>query len=120
MVQNHPELQQYQWKIEQLGFEQRLKAEKLKPKVNLSYNFLSERTGVPLAENFSAFNSNDYKWGLTVSMPLLLREGRVDWCPRSRRRARPPARSVRPGPAAAAGGRAAAPGGAAHRWQGRR
>ena len=79
VVQNHPELQQYQWKIEQLGFEQKLKAEKLKPKVNLSYNFLSERTGVPLAENFSAFNSNDYKWGLTVSMPLLLREGRGDW-----------------------------------------
>ncbi|MDN4166740.1 TolC family protein [Cytophagales bacterium LB-30] len=79
IIQNHPELQQYQWKIEQLGFEQRLKAEKLKPKVNLSYNFLSERTGVPLAENVGAFNSNDYKWGLTVSMPLLLREGRGDW-----------------------------------------
>ena len=69
----HPELQLYQNKLQSLDLERRMKAEKIKPKLNVSYNFLNEPVGGNPAGNFTV---NDYKWGFEFGMPLLLRKER--------------------------------------------
>ncbi|MFY7970898.1 MAG: TolC family protein [Flavobacteriales bacterium] len=71
----NPEVQLYQSKIAQLEVEERWKREKLKPKLNLEYNFLSESFSSPEGSQFS---TNNYKWGGSFSMPILLREARGD------------------------------------------
>ncbi len=70
-----PDLVLYDFKLLTLQAEKRLKTEKLKPKLNLQYQFL--------APTMSSYSSNDfmqdnYKWGLQFSMPILLRQGRGD------------------------------------------
>ncbi len=73
MINNHPELQQYRYKIDQLTLDKRLKREQIKPKLNLNYFALSE----PIGENPMAnLSTNNYKWGLEFSMPILLRKER--------------------------------------------
>lgn len=70
----HPNLTQSRFKLEQLGIEQRLKREQLKPKLDLKYNFLTE----PVGNNWvSNFNTNNYAWGFSFSMPLFLRKERA-------------------------------------------
>ncbi len=69
--ENHPELQLYEYKLADLKIEQRWKKEKLKPKVNLNYNFLNE----PFGSGVELNGFNNYKWGLEFSMPILLRSG---------------------------------------------
>jgi outer membrane protein TolC len=66
---NHPELQLYEYKLADLQIEQAWKREKIKPTINLNYNFLND------AQNpgFEGLGFNDYKWGLEFSMPLLFR-----------------------------------------------
>lgn len=73
--QFHPQLLLYANKIEQLNVERRWKSEKLKPKLNLNYNFLSQPVG---GNPFEGLSTNDYKWGFEFSMPLLLRKERGD------------------------------------------
>lgn len=70
---NHPLLQKKRFKIEQLNVEQRLKREQLKPVVNLKYNVLNEPVS---GTQLSAFNRNDFNWGIQVKMPILLRKER--------------------------------------------
>ncbi|MEQ8358731.1 MAG: TolC family protein [Cytophagales bacterium] len=73
LLLNHPDLLQYDFKIEQLDIERRWKIEQLKPDLNLKYNFLAE----PLTNNIiSEFTPNNYKWGLQFEMPVLLRKER--------------------------------------------
>lgn len=73
--QFHPKMQLYYAKLENLNFERRMKAEKVKPKLNVNYNFLNQ----PVGNNpFESYSSNDYKWGFNFSMPILLRKGRGD------------------------------------------
>jgi len=55
--------------------EQRLKREKLKPKLKAKYNPLLATTDESLVPTFSA---NDFKWGFDFSMPLLLRSERAN------------------------------------------
>jgi outer membrane protein TolC len=66
---NHPEMQLYEYKLADLQIEQRWKKEKIKPKVNVNYNFLNEAFGSGVEAN----GLNNYKWGLEFSMPILLR-----------------------------------------------
>lgn len=73
--QSHPKLLLYFNKLENLNYERRIKAEKIKPKLNVNYNLLNEPVGGNPAENVS---TNNYKWGFEFSMPLLLRKGRGD------------------------------------------
>jgi len=73
VVAMHPELLQAQYEIEQLEVERRLKKENIKPVLDLKYNAISE----PLNGNpFSEYSINNYKWGMTFRMPLLLRKER--------------------------------------------
>jgi len=73
LVEMHPELQLYQYKQASLEIENRLKAEALKPKVNVNYNFLSQD---PSASDFSTFPLQNYKWGLEFSFPIFNRKQR--------------------------------------------
>lgn len=73
--EQHPALQVYDYKLEQLSAERRLAANKLLPKVNLSYNVL--------AKQFNYFDTspympltNNFKWGITASAPLFMRQER--------------------------------------------
>ncbi len=73
--ENHPELIKLRVKLDQLEIDRKLAVEYLKPKLDLSYNFLNQ----PIQPNgeFQSFTFlNDYKFGLDFSMPLLIRKER--------------------------------------------
>jgi outer membrane protein TolC len=71
-VMSHPQLQIADFELASLAVDRRLKAQQILPVVKLKYNFLTENIG-----NFnSPFFENDYKWGVTVYTPLLLRKSR--------------------------------------------
>jgi outer membrane protein TolC len=71
-IQEHPAIRESEYKIQKLQIDNRLKKEKLKPKLNLEYNLLQDPAG-----NISEIqNLDNYNWGLTFSMPLLLRQPR--------------------------------------------
>ncbi|MFM7724860.1 MAG: TolC family protein [Bacteroidota bacterium] len=58
-----------------LNVDRKLKVDRLKPFVELNYNILNE----PVNYNpFSDLDINDYKWGVSVAMPLFLRKERGD------------------------------------------
>lgn len=69
----HPQLAKSRFKLEQMGIEQRLKREQLKPKLDLKYNFITEPVGNNWASNF---NRNNYTWGFSFGIPLFLRKER--------------------------------------------
>ena len=71
----HPEMRLYDYKLGMISIDRRLKAEYLKPKLNLNYNVLNE----PVNNDVLAGLSNqNYKWGMEFSFPVLLREQRGD------------------------------------------
>ncbi|GAA0724603.1 TolC family protein [Aquimarina litoralis] len=70
-LENHPKLRSLNYKIEGLEVDRRLKANKLLPKINLEYNFLT-----PSPEVANSFNNADYKGGVTFAFPLFLRKER--------------------------------------------
>lgn len=73
--ETHPEMQLYGYKLGALDIERRLKAEALKPKVNLNYNVLNEPEGLDFTPGISP---NNYKWGFEIAVPVLLRKERGD------------------------------------------
>ncbi|WP_179376738.1 TolC family protein [Winogradskyella wichelsiae] len=73
ILDEHPKMLSLNYKLEGLDVERRLKANKLLPKINADYNFLTEAPEVT-----QTFNTADYKGGLTVSFPLFLRKERGD------------------------------------------
>ena len=75
LIQNHPELLQYQYKVETLEIDARLKREQLKPDLNLKYNAISQPVG---GDVFSEYSTNNYNWGVSFSMPIALRKERGD------------------------------------------
>ncbi|MBZ9627229.1 TolC family protein [Psychroflexus sp. CAK57W] len=71
VLEEHPKIKALDFKIDRLEVERRLKAEMLKPQLDLEYNFINERVG-----QFENFNTNDYKAGLFFKLPLFLRKER--------------------------------------------
>jgi len=69
----HPEMQLVDYKLSSLEIDRKLKAEGLKPKVNLNYNALNEPVS---GDAFDQYSSQNYKWGVGFSFPLFLREQR--------------------------------------------
>lgn len=74
LPQSHPLLLGYQYQMRQLELEQKLKQNKILPKLEFKYNFLSNThvdfwTGNAFVEN--------YKFGAKLSMPILLRQERA-------------------------------------------
>ena len=72
-IENHPKLLSLGYKIEGLRVQKNLKANKLLPKIDLEYNFLTETP-----EFIKSFETQEYKGGLTFQLPLFLRKERGD------------------------------------------
>lgn len=72
-LENHPKLLSLGYKIDGLRVEKNLKANKLLPKIDLEYNFLTETP-----EFINSFETQEYKGGLTFRLPLFLRKERGD------------------------------------------
>lgn len=74
-AKNHPELLQYQFKLDALAVEKKLKFQELLPVVNFQYNQLGrgynvlKTAGAPLFEN-------NFRYGFSVGFPLRFSEGR--------------------------------------------
>jgi outer membrane protein TolC len=70
---SHPAIVALEYKIRQLEIDRKLKREKLKPQVDLSYNLLGH--GI----NFGGKDQylfNNYSWGLHVNSPILFRKAK--------------------------------------------
>ncbi len=72
-LDNHPKLQSLGYKLKALDVDRQLKANKLLPKLEVNYNFLTE---TPTVAN--SFLSSEYKGGVNFSFPLFLRKERGD------------------------------------------
>ncbi len=77
----HPDLRQYQAKLRMLATERRLKQEKRKPVLDLSYYLLGDgwQFFPTISADGPAMLTNDLKWGLNFSYPILNRKARGDW-----------------------------------------
>ncbi len=70
-LEQHPKLRSLDAKISSLQVDRSLKKNKLLPKINLEYNFIS-----PEFDNFSGYNTQEYKGGLSLSYPIFTRKER--------------------------------------------
>ncbi|GAB3199178.1 TolC family protein [Pontibacter aydingkolensis] len=73
---NHPELRKLDLKGDQLAIEQRFAADKLKPKLNIDYNVLQRDFYLGSEALDQQHMGNNYKMGVSFSLPLFLREER--------------------------------------------
>lgn len=73
LLENHPKLLSLDAKIRSLRVDRSLKRNKLLPKIDLQYNFLS-----PEYDQISSFNTANYKAFVNFSFPLFLRKERGD------------------------------------------
>ena len=77
MIDAHPEVMMALYKVEMADIDRRLMVEKLKPKLNLQYNFLNSYSDFGMNnEWWGAYSFNNYKMGIQFEMPIFLREGR--------------------------------------------
>jgi outer membrane protein TolC len=71
----HPKLRMFNFKLQMLEVERKLKFQSLLPMVNLKGNLLNK--GYNVFKNASAaFYENNYKFGIDIAVPLRLSEGR--------------------------------------------
>lgn len=71
-IKNHPTLKIYQYKLQQLEIDKKVKQDKLKPSLNFNYNPLFNPNNIDFG------NFNNYKWGFSFGFPLFLRKERGD------------------------------------------
>ena len=74
----HPAVRGYEFKLQQLEVERRLKAEQLKPRLDLSYNMLGDGFDLRPGSNgdvVDLFREN-YKFGISAGFPIFLRKER--------------------------------------------
>ena len=72
-IEQHPKLRSQGLKIEGLAVDKQLKVNKLLPKIDLEYNFLTETP-----ETIRSFETQEYKGRLNFRFPLFLRKERGD------------------------------------------
>ena len=75
ILANHPDLLEKEYKIARYSIEQRLKRDKLKPKLKLKYNPLIGTAESGVSPDY--YSISNYKWGFQFSMPLFLRSERA-------------------------------------------
>ncbi|MFD2917715.1 TolC family protein [Psychroserpens luteus] len=73
VLENHPKLRSLNYKFKGLEVDKRLKANKLLPKVDVQYNFLTQDPDIA-----RSFSTNQYKGGFSIAFPLFLRKERGD------------------------------------------
>ncbi len=75
---NHPDLLQYNFKLDVLDVEKKLKLQNLLPSVNFRYNQLGK--GYDIIKNTAApLFENNYQYGISFGIPLRLSEGRGEY-----------------------------------------
>lgn len=72
-IENHPKLKSLNFKLESLRVDKNLKANKLLPKIEVEYNFLTETP-----ELINSLQTDYYKGGISLKLPLFLRKERGD------------------------------------------
>ncbi len=72
-IQNHPKLKSLTYKLDGLRVDKNFKANKLLPKIELEYNFLTETP-----QFINSFQNDFYKGGISFQLPLFLRKERGD------------------------------------------
>ena len=70
-LEQHPKIQSLNYKVKSLEVDKKLKANKLLPKLDIEYNFI---TSSP--ENIDTFNNQEYKASVSFKTPLFLRKER--------------------------------------------
>jgi outer membrane protein TolC len=75
---NHPELIVYNFKLNALNVERKLKFQELLPKLDFKYNQLGKGYNVASTATKTLFDNN-YKYGVGFSMPLRLSAGRGEY-----------------------------------------
>lgn len=78
VLEQHPLLRSAQFKVNSMETEKRLKFQGLLPYVSLKANVLSKEYNFIKSWD-AAYLQNNYKWGLSVQLPLFLRQGRGDY-----------------------------------------
>ena len=73
VLENHPKLRSLQYKVDGLLVNKRLKGNKLLPKLDVEYNFLTETP-----ELINSLVTDQFKGGFTFRFPLFLRKERGD------------------------------------------
>lgn len=69
----HPDLLLAGARVSASDIQRKLAADKLKPRLNVQYNFLTANSDA----FYQQFNTNNYRWGLEFAMPLFLRRERA-------------------------------------------
>lgn len=69
IIDQHPKIQALSYKVKSLEVDKRLKTNKLLPKLDLEYNFISASP-----ENINTFNNDEYKASINFKTPLFLRK----------------------------------------------
>lgn len=81
-IRTNPSLLVYDFKLRDLGLEQRLKKQKLLPKLSFKYEALADGFDFTPANEadfgLGDFVLQDNKWGLNFAMPLFFRSARAD------------------------------------------
>ncbi|WP_339650717.1 TolC family protein [uncultured Maribacter sp.] len=72
-LENHPKLKSLGFKIDGLVVDKRLKTNKLMPRIDVEYNFITDSP-----DSFDSFETQNYKGGLNFELPLFLRKERGD------------------------------------------
>ncbi|WP_219548544.1 TolC family protein [Gramella sp. MT6] len=72
-ISEHPKVRSISYDVDMLEIEKKLRANKLLPKLDLQYNFLTET-----ADEINTLNNRNYKFGMKFSLPLFLRKERGD------------------------------------------
>lgn len=76
---NHPDLKFYDYKLDALSVEKRLKFQELLPKVDFRYNQLGKGYDVLGTATIGPLFENNYQYGLKIEIPLRLSQGRGDF-----------------------------------------
>jgi outer membrane protein TolC len=74
----HPKLASYDFKLQMLDIEKRLKFQNLLPTLNLNYNILNSGYNV-FKDASTALYRNNYKFGVDFGLPLRLSQGRGEY-----------------------------------------
>ncbi|MBO3117269.1 TolC family protein [Winogradskyella sp. DF17] len=73
IIEEHPKMVSLDFKLQSLDVDRRLSANRLLPRFDVEYNFLTEVPDVA-----RSFNTAEYKGGVNISFPLFLRKERGD------------------------------------------
>ena len=76
LLNTNPELRALQYKLDILQIDQRVKRQKLMPKLNAQYNLINQPINFGGSEYFNRFNTNDYTLGLKWEYPIFIRAAR--------------------------------------------